>query len=124
MIPQVYLHHDPKTVKQLSGNKRYPRQRMDFLMLLPNSARVVIEVDGQHHYADIDRPIPPEHKSAPPKRYPASPKLYAEMVSADRDLRLAGYEVFRFGASELCGAGSEERIQDFFERLLRLHGVI
>ena len=40
-------------------------------------------------------------------------KIYADMVSADRELRLAGYEVYRFGANELVGEGAEARIADF-----------
>ncbi len=81
---------------------------MDFLLLLPGRQRVVVEVDGQHHFAENDRP---------------SLKIYAEMVSADRELRLAGYEVYRFGANELVGAGAEVRVTDFFEKLFRLHRV-
>jgi hypothetical protein len=50
-------------------------------------------------------------------------KVYADMVAADRELRLAGYEVFRFGANELVGVGAEARIRDFFDRLFRLHRV-
>ena len=46
-----------------------------------------MELDGRHHYADADGG--------------ASPALYAEMVREDRALRLAGYEVFRFGGYEL-----------------------
>src|SRR5690606_10646398 len=49
---------------------------------------------------------------------------YSDMVAADRDLRLAGYEVYRFGANELTGQGSAERIEEFFRRLLRKHGVL
>jgi hypothetical protein len=45
------------------------------------------------------------------------------MVSADRELCLAGYEVYRFGANELVGDGVESRITDFFEKLFRLHRV-
>jgi hypothetical protein len=53
LIPQVYLHYDPYTAREL-GNRHSPltRQRMDFLLLLPNRARVVLELDGRHHYAD------------------------------------------------------------------------
>jgi hypothetical protein len=51
-------------------------------------------------------------------------KIYAEMVSADRELRLAGYEVYRFRANELVGEGAESKIADFFERLFRLHRVL
>ncbi|KAB2693704.1 AbiJ-related protein [Ochrobactrum chromiisoli] len=108
LLPQVYLHYDPAVVKTLRHRLPLPRQRMDFLLLLPGRQRVVVEVDGQHHFAENDRP---------------SLKIYAEMVSADRELRLAGYEVYRFGANELVGAGAEVRVTDFFEKLFRLHRV-
>lgn len=108
LIPQVYLHYDPAVVRTLKHRASFPRQRMDFLLLLPNRARVVIEVDGQHHFTRNDKPSLP---------------AYAEMVSADRDLRLAGYEIFRFGANELVGAGAQALIERFFDRLFQLHGV-
>ena len=81
---------------------------MDFLLLLPQGVRVVIEVDGKHHFSENDLP---------------SLKVYADMVSADRELRLAGYEVYRFGANELIGDGAEARITDFFDKLFRLHRI-
>ncbi|MFV2114226.1 hypothetical protein ACFHW0_18060 [Micromonospora sp. LOL_025] len=85
MIPQVYLNYDPYTKRQ--GGTALARQRMDFLLLLLNRARVVIECDGVQHYADdLGR---------------ASPQRYAEMVAEDRSLRLRGYEVYRFGGQEL-----------------------
>jgi hypothetical protein len=49
LIPQVYLHYDPYTRR---ANMPLTRQRMDFLLLLPHRRRVVIELDGIHHYAD------------------------------------------------------------------------
>ncbi|XSC47602.1 hypothetical protein ACF1BQ_020500 [Bradyrhizobium sp. RDT10] len=108
LIPQVYLHYDPAVVRTLRHRASFPRQRMDFLLLLPNSTRIVIEVDGRHHFTRNDEPSLP---------------AYSEMVSADRDLRLAGYEIFRFGANELVGAGSQALIERFFDRLFQLHGV-
>jgi hypothetical protein len=48
--------------------------RMDFLMLLPGGHRVVIEVDGKHHYATGDR---------------ADPTVYAATMRGDRELRFA-----------------------------------
>jgi very-short-patch-repair endonuclease len=81
---------------------------MDFLLLLPGRQRIVLEVDGKHHFSEDDNP---------------SLKVYANPVSADRELRLAGYEVYRFGANELVGEGSESRIADFFDKLFRLHRV-
>ncbi len=108
LLPQVYLHYDPAVVKTLRHRLPLPRQRMDFLMLLPSRQRIVIEVDGKHHFSENDLP---------------SLKVYADMVSADRELRLAGYEVYRFGANELVGDGAEARITDFFDKLFRLHRV-
>ncbi len=109
LLPQVYLHYDPAIVKTLRHRLPLPRQRMDFLLLLPGRQRIVIEVDGKHHFSENDRP---------------SLKVYAGMVSADRELRLAGYEVYRFGANELVGDGAEPKIADFFEKLFRLHRIM
>ena len=108
LLPQVYLHYDPAVVKTLRHRLPLRRQRMDFLLLLPGRQRIVIEVDGKHHFSEAEKP---------------SLKVYSEMVSADRELRLAGYEVYRFGANELVGEGAEKVIQDFFEKLFRLHKV-
>lgn len=108
LLPQVYLHYDPAIVKTLRHRLPLPRQRMDFLMLLPSRQRIVIEVDGKHHFSENDLP---------------SLKVYADMVSADRELRLAGYEIYRFGANELVGGGAEARITDFFDKLFRLHHI-
>ncbi|WP_372027426.1 hypothetical protein P7L70_16635 [Tistrella mobilis] len=106
IIPQVYLHYDPAVVKLLRHRPGLPRQRMDFLLLLPNNQRVVIEVDGAQHFSRDGEP---------------SLSAYAEMVAADRDLRLAGYEIYRFGSNELVGAGAPLVIESFFNRLWALH---
>jgi very-short-patch-repair endonuclease len=109
LIPQVYLHYDPLTARQLGGTQRLLRQRMDFLMLLPHRVRIVLEVDGKHHYAEGDT---------------ASPTRYAEMVRADRELRLHGYEVFRFGATELLDKQTAQRTtKDFFLQLFDRHKI-
>ncbi len=108
LIPQVYLHYDPATAKSLlerRQGKRLPRQRMDFLLLLSNHRRVVIEIDGKQHFATDDGL--------------ASLEKYAEMVSADRQLSLSGYELYRFGANEVCGAGSQSKISGFLTKLLK-----
>jgi len=108
LLPEVWLHWDPKTVRE-RGPEALTRHRMDFLMLLPSEVRIVVEVDGLHHYAD--------------KSGVGSPDRYALMASADRDLRLAGYDVYRFGAAELDPARGPSLVGDFFERLLKRHGV-
>jgi hypothetical protein len=102
LIPQVYLHYDPYT--RWAGGT-LPRQRMDFLLLLPRRRRVVLEIDGRQHYAD--------------REGRASPERYAEMVAVDRELQLAGYEVYRFGGHEFndrCHAGGI--LDSFFDALL------
>lgn len=102
LIPQVYLHYDPYT-RRAGGT--LTRQRMDFLLLLDRRRRVVLEVDGVQHYAD--------------RQGRASPALYAEMVAADRGLRLAGYEVYRFGGHEITDRSQAATILDkFFDDLL------
>lgn len=102
LIPQVYLHYDPYT--RWAGGT-LTRQRMDFLLLLDRRLRVVLEVDGVQHYADR------EGRASPPR--------YAEMVSADRELRLAGYEVYRFGGHEIADRHRAADVLDkFFDDLL------
>jgi very-short-patch-repair endonuclease len=106
LLPQVYLHYDPYV-------RRWPeerpgsvvRQRMDFLLLLSQRRRIVLEVDGRHHYAT--------------ENGTADPQQYARMLAEDRRLRLAGYEVYRFGGAELS---DEEQgrtlLHAFFDKLL------
>ncbi|WP_421119369.1 hypothetical protein ACE2AJ_18730 [Aquihabitans daechungensis] len=113
LVPQVYLHYDPETVDQrnrISG-KVLSRQRMDFLMLLPGRHRVVIELDGRHHYTD---------EAGSP-----SPRRYAEMMAEDRRLRLAGYEVYRIGGYEFVDLDAgRASARAFFAELLRRHSLL
>ncbi|MFA1538590.1 hypothetical protein [Actinomadura monticuli] len=104
LIPQVYLHYDPKTRKQRGGKDSVlGRERMDFLLLRQHGKRIVLEVDGQHHYAEGAI---------------ASPRLYSKMVAEDRALRLKGYEVYRFGGHELLQDGATDMLRRFFAELL------
>lgn len=109
LIPQVYLHYDPYTrTRYLPGASPLGRQRMDFLLLLPHHVRVVIECDGKQHYADDDGK--------------ASPRRYAKMVAEDRELRLKGYEIYRFGGDELVDSPTSiQMLDDFFDRLASRH---
>ncbi|RPK92269.1 hypothetical protein EES46_09480 [Streptomyces sp. ADI98-10] len=116
LIPQVYLHYDPYTRKSGGHSGALHRQRMDFLLLAPDRSRIVIEVDGVHHYG-TKNPIEVDSRST----YTASPRLYSEMVAEDRRLRLAGYEIYRFGGWELTRPDSPQLISDFFTELLARH---
>ncbi len=102
------MHFDPR--RQLSDRPgQLKRQRMDFLLLLPRRARVVLEIDGAEHYS---------------ANGVASPARYAEMVSEDRALRLARYEVYRFGGHELATKGpAMTAILDVFFDLARCSDV-
>jgi very-short-patch-repair endonuclease len=114
LLPEVWLHWDPKTV-QARGKDALLRFRMDFLLLLPHGVRVVIEVDGKHHYADSNGV--------------ADVQRYAQTMVADRELKLAGYEVFRFGAAELQASTAAAKdtaaanVKTFFLALFKRYGI-
>ncbi|MGW7587699.1 AbiJ-related protein [Streptomyces rubiginosohelvolus] len=100
LLPEVWLHWDHRTVRE-RGPQALLRSRMDFLLLLPHGQRIVLEVDGSQHYTR-DRGQRPDTAK------------YAEMVAADRDLKLRGYEVFRFGHDELEEARDAQTLMEGF----------
>lgn len=103
LLPEVWLHWDPKTVRQ-RGREALLRFRMDFLLLLPHGQRVVLEVDGSQHFTDRTK--------------------YAADMRADRELKLSGYEVFRFGTEELEHEPRARRVlEEFFVDLFRRFDV-
>jgi hypothetical protein len=69
LIPQVYLHYDPYTRRQRGDEQFLARQRMDFLLMLEQGVRIVIEIDGRHHYAVQD--------ASAPDRFIANAQRYA-----------------------------------------------
>jgi AbiJ N-terminal domain 3 len=106
LLPQVYLQLDPRG--RSDGTLAY--QRVDFLLFMPNRHRVVLELDGAHHYSSKDG-MP-------------SPRNYAKMVREDRRIRLRGYELYRFGGAEMLPeALPEAMLRSFFRDLLRTHGI-
>lgn len=117
LLPQVYLHYDPRSRSERSSPVLV-RQRMDFLILLRNATRVVIEIDGIQHYSD--------------EKGRASSSRYAEMVAEDRRIRSLGYEVYRFGGVEIVSWDGEkfvvrdsarETVVTFFRELFIRHGI-
>jgi len=116
LLPQVYVAYDPVSAKDLPNGKTRIRQRIDFLMILPNLKRVIIEIDGKHHYAREDGR--------------ADTKRYAEMVRVDRELRLRGYEVYRFGGAEFYNDQNTPEdnavsvVKDFFTALFKQHEIL
>jgi hypothetical protein len=109
LLPEIWLHWDHKTARE-RGRDALLRFRMDFLLLLPHGQRVVLEVDGSRHFTSDDGQ--PDAAG------------YANGVRADRDLKLSGYEVFRFGATELQDREvARTMLRRFFADLFRRFGV-
>ncbi|MBU3228787.1 hypothetical protein [Clostridium algidicarnis] len=123
LIPQVYLYYDPKTQSE-RNLKIFEHQKMDFILIVSPTQRIVIEIDGQQHYADDS--IAPETEY---KHY-ASPSRYAEMMKAHREMCINGYDVYRFGGKELWVGGglSEEDIiannKKFFKDLFGKYRIV
>ncbi|MGK5553638.1 hypothetical protein ACSNOI_18660 [Actinomadura kijaniata] len=112
LLPEVWVHWAPKTIKA-RGAAAMTHHRMDFLLLLPDGHRVVLEVDRIQHYSSAQ--TDDGWKDAKPDR-----KEYARTVRGDRNLKLAGYEGFRFGTVELEQAdAAEELLREFFAALYR-----
>ncbi len=109
LIPQVFLHFDPRPQREREKPVLF-RQRIDFLMLLRNATRIIIEIDGAQHYSDSNGR--------------AVPRLYAEMVAEDRRIKLLGYEVYRFGGAEfMSGELATKIVISFFNELFELHNI-
>lgn len=109
LLPEVWLHWDPKTVRA-RGAAALLHLRMDFLLLMPRGVRIVLEVDGRTHYASGDGR--------------ADPATYARTMAGSRNLTLAGYEVYRFGAHELRDPDQARgTLSHFFGDLFRRHHV-
>lgn len=95
-----------------------PKPELGFVDAMNNDiailrhVRVVIEIDGQQHYSTGAEP------SAKP-----SPEEYARTARGDRFLRLAGYEVYRFGGYALRD-DSASAVDDFFTRLFHRHRLL
>lgn len=115
LMPQVYLYYDPLTQKE-RGWRIFEHQKMDFLMLISMSNRVVIEIDGAQHYASDDYFPNTTTRKAMPCRY-------AEMVKAQREMSLYGYDVYRFGGYEFHPNADMDALKSFFRRLFQKYGV-
>ncbi|WP_329012036.1 hypothetical protein [Streptomyces sp. NBC_00690] len=100
LLPEVWLHWDPQTARE-RGPQALLRSRMDFLLLLPHGQRIVLEVDGSQHYTR-DRGQRPDSAK------------YAQTMASDRDLKLRGYEVFRFGHDELMDTSAAQALLEQF----------
>lgn len=79
-------------------------------MLLPGGIRIVFEIDGKQHYSQNGN---------------AKPELYADMVKDDRNLRLNGYEVYRFGGYEFTNEqNARQMLSEFFDKLFERYEIV
>ncbi len=118
LLPQVYLYYDSKVQKERT-ERIFDHQCMDFLMLFSESQRVVIELDGVQHYSEGTV----QFESEQYRRSLASPSKYASMVSAQREMTLSGYEVYRFGGYEFRDQEKAKlMLKEFFADLFAKHG--
>ena len=105
LLPEVWFHWDAKTARE-RGPDALLRFRMDFLLLMPMGRRVVVEVDGQHHYANDRR--------ASPSRYQKwSRPTEISSCRATRSIPSSGER----GVGRRC-------VSDFVWRLLPRHGLV
>lgn len=122
LIPQVYMYYDPKTKAQREW-QIFEHQKMDFMMIISPTQRVVFEIDGYQHYAEDEVALGTQYK------HYASPARYAEMMKAHREMSLAGYDVYRFGGRELWvndHTTEEEIISNigvFFDKLFEKYHI-
>ena len=92
LIPHVYVNWDFS--KEERANRKKPFI-VDFIFkssAFGTNDIVVVEIDGQSHYARYDTKR---------QKYELSEDVYAEHLKKDRWLRKQGFKVFRIGNSEL-----------------------
>ncbi|PGU00117.1 DUF559 domain-containing protein [Bacillus cereus] len=100
ILPQITIAYSPILSKSdLRNFKIVPNHRytMDFMVIPNNITKMIIEIDGKEHYSKLEN-----------KQYIADPSLYAAQVKEDRELKLKGYSVFRFGGFEVMDGKEEE----------------
>lgn len=100
LFPEVYVNVNMKSWDLES------KQCIDFMMILPNKEKVIIEIDGIGHYAN-------ENKG---KWYADSNKFSVDR-KFDREMQFQGYKVFRFGNVEINNDISV--VEEFFKELFK-----
>ncbi|GEM_PF-728777 len=110
LIPQVYLHYDPKTKferKKCAFNEELTFQRMDFLIIYAGK-RIIIELDGSSHFLSENK---------------IDLEKYAKQVEYDRAMKFLGYDIFRICNEELLNGNAERTLSDFFKNLYDYLGI-
>ena len=110
LIPQVYLHYDPKSKEERKNckfNDELTFQRMDFLIIY-GGKRIIIEIDGYSHLMDKGR---------------VDIVKYARQLEYDRTMKFLGYDIFRICNCELDEKNLDTTLKNFFTNLYNYLGI-
>lgn len=110
LIPQVYLHFDPKSKeerKKCKFSESLIFQRMDFLIIYKGK-RIVIEIDGYSHLMTNGK---------------IDMEKYSQQLEYDRTMKFLGYDIFRICNCELEEKNFEKTLDCFFKNLYTYLGI-
>ncbi|PHG74423.1 hypothetical protein [Bacillus wiedmannii] len=125
ILPQITIAYSPILSKSDLRNLEIdPKHRytMDFMVIPNDKTKILIEIDGREHYSKLLTKIlveidGKEHYSTLKNSvYIAAPELYAAQAKEDRELKVKGYTVFRFGGSEMMD-GKEDTLQEEMKKI-------
>lgn len=118
LIPNVYVNWLFSKEERAKSKKPF---LVDFIFKSSEFGTnniVIIEIDGQSHYATYDQ----RHK-----KYESSEEVYAEHLIRDRWLRKQGFKVFRIGNSEIkkiASLSKKDRIRKFYYFFNEIFGEV
>ncbi|MDX2096685.1 MAG: hypothetical protein SFW36_02830 [Leptolyngbyaceae cyanobacterium bins.59] len=106
LLPQVYLQIPSAIVGSLEPDRE---QIVHFLMRLSEHQKIVIHIDDPHAYVD--------------ERGKYQPHKHAEIQAQNRELGIAGYEVYFFTEAELRNPEAGAIVEQFFRQLFQKYEV-
>ena len=113
LLPEVELFRNSYTNKEKENSEP---QRMDFCLIMPSNKKIIIEVDGIHHFAEKEN-----------GKWIASDKKYASQCKFDNEWQLRGNEIYRISNRALMDNKSEDNIifiKEFFIKLFKKHKIL
>ena len=107
LIPQAWLRyiHDDKLRGAKDPLKDLTFSCVDFLIIW-NNQKIVIEIDGQPHFAEFNRSK---------KKWEPSLKKYTENLIKERKIKKQGFRIFRISDIEIDEAQNWEDLDDILE---------
>jgi very-short-patch-repair endonuclease len=111
LVPEVWLNYLDRNVRTEADSEHLQQNpgRVDFVMLADSRKRV-IEIDGPSHYADFDEAQ---------RLYTVSEQRYTKNLWVERSLRRSGWEIHRFSNWEVLRCDDpdfvEKRVKDMLQ---------